>query len=91
MTDQAVKVTRCGEENKPEQYNKVYYTDKQITIRDMRQEDAAVITQEEIAQGWDAPAGQAGETSRRSGGGISGKCRRIYQCLSGICVGRVCE
>ncbi len=54
MTDQAVKVTRCGEENKPEQYNKVYYTDKQITIRDMRQEDAAVITQEEIAQGWDA-------------------------------------
>ena len=37
-----------------EQYNKIYYTDDKITIRDMRQEDAAIITQEEIAQGWDA-------------------------------------
>lgn len=35
-------------------YHKIYYTDNNITIRDMRQEDAAIITQEEIAQGWDA-------------------------------------
>lgn len=54
MTDKEVKVTRYGEENKSEQHNKIYYTDDQITIRDMRQEDAAIITQEEIAQGWDA-------------------------------------
>lgn len=37
-----------------ELYNKIYYTDDKITIRDMRQEDAAIITQEELAQGWDA-------------------------------------
>lgn len=37
-----------------EKQNRIYYTDDQITIRDMRQEDAAIITQEEIAQGWDA-------------------------------------
>ena len=37
-----------------EQHTKIYYTDEHITIRDMRQEDAAVITQEEIAQGWNA-------------------------------------
>lgn len=35
-------------------HHKIYYMDDNITIRDMRQEDAAVITQEEIAQGWDA-------------------------------------
>lgn len=37
-----------------EKQNKIYYTDNMITVRDMRQEDAAIITQEEIAQGWDA-------------------------------------
>lgn len=37
-----------------EKQNKIYYTDNQITIRDMRREDAVIITQEEIAQGWDA-------------------------------------
>lgn len=37
-----------------EQYSKIYYAGDQITIRDMRQEDAAIITAEEIAQGWDA-------------------------------------
>lgn len=37
-----------------EQHNKIYYTDEHIIIRDMRQEDAAIITAEEIAQGWDA-------------------------------------
>ncbi len=37
-----------------EQHNKIYYADEHITIRDMRQEDAAIITAEEIAQGWNA-------------------------------------
>lgn len=37
-----------------EKQNKIYYTDNQITIRDMRREDAVIITQEEITQGWDA-------------------------------------
>lgn len=32
----------------------VYYTDNKILIRDMRQSDAQFITDEEIAQGWDA-------------------------------------
>lgn len=54
MTDKEVKITSCGEENQAVQYNRIYYADDKITIRDMRQEDAAVITQEEIAQGWDA-------------------------------------
>lgn len=32
----------------------VYYNDDRILIRDMRQSDAQIITDEEIAQGWDA-------------------------------------
>lgn len=32
----------------------VYYTDDKILIRDMRKSDAQIITDEEIAQGWDA-------------------------------------
>ena len=32
----------------------VYYTDNKILIRDMQQSDAQIITDEEIAQGWDA-------------------------------------
>ena len=34
-----------------EQQSRIYYTDDVITIRDMREEDAPIITQEEIAQG----------------------------------------
>lgn len=37
-----------------EQQSRIYYTDDEITIRDMKEEDAPIITQEEIAQGWDA-------------------------------------
>ena len=37
-----------------EQQSRIYYTDDVITIRDMKEEDALIITQEEIAQGWDA-------------------------------------
>jgi len=32
----------------------VYYLDKEILIRDMRQSDAQIFTDEEIAQGWQA-------------------------------------
>lgn len=31
----------------------VYYQDKDILIRDMRRSDAQIITDEEVAQGWD--------------------------------------
>ncbi|MBQ9885263.1 MAG: GNAT family N-acetyltransferase [Lachnospiraceae bacterium] len=34
----------------------IYYKDDEITIRDLREDDAQVITDEEIAQGWDATA-----------------------------------
>lgn len=34
----------------------IYYNDKEILIRNMRQSDAQVITDEEIAQGWQASA-----------------------------------
>ena len=36
----------------------VYYTDSNILIRDMRQSDAQIITDEEIAQGWNADVGK---------------------------------
>ena len=36
----------------------VYYTDDQILIRDMQQSDAQIITDEEIAQGWEADIGK---------------------------------
>ena len=32
----------------------VYYSDDEIVIRNMQNEDAPIITQEEIAQGWEA-------------------------------------
>jgi ribosomal protein S18 acetylase RimI-like enzyme len=36
----------------------VYYTDNKILIRDMRQSDAQIITDEETAQGWNADVGK---------------------------------
>lgn len=36
----------------------VYYTDNKILIRDMRQSDAQIITDEETAQGWSADVGK---------------------------------
>lgn len=36
----------------------VYYTDNKISIRDMRQSDAQIITDEETAQGWSADVGK---------------------------------
>lgn len=33
---------------------KVYYNDSDILIRDLQQSDTQIITEEEIAQGWDA-------------------------------------
>lgn len=36
----------------------VYYNENKITIRDLRQSDAQAITDEEIAQGWDADIGK---------------------------------
>lgn len=33
---------------------RTYYADDKIAIRDMQQKDAVIITQEEIAQGWEA-------------------------------------
>ena len=33
---------------------RVYYNENDILIRDMQQSDAQIITEEEIAQGWDA-------------------------------------
>lgn len=32
----------------------IYYEDNEIIIRNMQQSDAQTITDEEIAQGWDA-------------------------------------
>ena len=32
----------------------IYYNENEIMIRDMRQSDAQIISEEEIAQGWDA-------------------------------------
>lgn len=32
----------------------IYYSDDEIVIRNMQEEDASIITQEEIAQGWQA-------------------------------------
>ncbi|MDE6846508.1 MAG: GNAT family N-acetyltransferase [Lachnospiraceae bacterium] len=32
----------------------IYYSDDEIVIRNMQDEDASIITQEEIAQGWEA-------------------------------------
>ena len=32
----------------------IYYDENDIIIRDMQQSDAQIITEEEIAQGWDA-------------------------------------
>lgn len=37
-----------------ENIGKIYYNDDKILIRDMRQSDAQIITDEEIAQGWQA-------------------------------------
>lgn len=37
-----------------ENIGKIYYNDDEILIRDMRQSDAQIITDEEIAQGWQA-------------------------------------
>lgn len=34
--------------------NKIYYEDEKIQIRNMQQKDARIITDEELAQGWDA-------------------------------------
>lgn len=36
----------------------VYYNDNKILIRDLQQSDAQLITDEEIAQGWDADVGK---------------------------------
>lgn len=36
----------------------VYYNDDSILIRNMQQSDAQIITDEEIAQGWDADVGK---------------------------------
>ena len=36
----------------------VYYTDDQILIRDMQKSDAQIITDKEIAQGWEADIGK---------------------------------
>ncbi len=36
----------------------VYYTDNKILIRDMRQSDAQIITDEETAQGWSSDVGK---------------------------------
>jgi len=35
-------------------HDTVYYQDNEITIRDLRESDAQIITDGEIAQGWDA-------------------------------------
>lgn len=36
----------------------VYYRDSELIIRDMKESDAQIITDEEIAQGWDADIGK---------------------------------
>ena len=70
----------------------VYYTDAEITIRDMIPSDAPAITRGEIAQGWDQTTAKYEMRLRQPGRGdlhragrrVSGRPGRLHPCVPAL-------
>ena len=64
----------------------IYYEDGELTIRGMEEADARVITEEEIAQGWDA---DISKYLKRLGDQAEGKCISLTAVYEGHPAGYV--